>query len=298
MAKQQTTPQQKPSAGNGNGTALATVDPAALAALADVEIIDDGLSEMDQSDVKLPTKTLNMKGVDKHGEEIPKTVWYDTVDEVGKKVLRVVFVSVYKTNVYSKYDSTEGRNKIICRSDDLVTGRMKESGLERPCKGCPDTVWVKVTRDDGKVANVRNCAPVKNVIAYDRDEEKLVTLRFKKTAMPALDTHLNKHHLGKGKSAGLNRKDVPIFFFEVKLTAVLAAAGTHAVPVLERGALLTADEVRSMADGAAYVREHRATILQGADEAGERHEGAPDTSFDPDKLGGEQGKDFVDAPAA
>lgn len=283
-------------------TALAPIDGAALAALAEVEIADDGLSEMNQSDVKLPTKTLNMKGVDKNGDEIPKTVWYDTVDEVGKKQLRAVFVSIYKTNVYSKYDTGEGRTNIVCRSDDQITGRMKDTGVERPCKGCPDAKWEKATGDDGKPRNVRNCSPVKNVIAFDRDEEKLFTLRFKNTGAPALDTHLNKHHFGKGKAAGLKnpdgswRKDLPLFFFEVTLGSLLSPKGTHAVPTIERGALLSADEVKQMADGAAYVREHRESILRGADEAGEASE-APDTSFDTSKMTASEGKDFVDAPA-
>lgn len=270
--------------------AKADDNTAALAALADLDVQDDGLHEIDQSDIKLSTRTLNMPGVDGSGEEIPKAAYYDTVDETVKKKVRATFVSVHKTNVYMKFDSAENRNKVICRSDDLVTGTMRDTGEQRPCKGCPDTRWYTTVGDDGQKRNVRNCTLIHNVVAYDHDDQKLFTVRFKKGALREWTTYLNKHHLGKGKQAGLKKSDVPLFFYEAELSAKLD--GTYALPVIERGRVLTPEEVQFQADGASFIRERAAEISAAADNFDTDDTNSEgDTSFDTDTFGGSAGQD-------
>jgi hypothetical protein len=281
------------------GSALATSDDAAaLAELGGLGLEETGLEEMDQSDIKLPTKSLNMKGKDREGEEVAKSKFYDTVDETQKPRLRAVFIHSHKTNVWSSYDSSEGRNKIICRSDDLKTGTMRaEDGTEtkRPCQGCPETKFRKEVDSQGKERNVRPCSLVQNVISYDLDEEKLFTIRFKKGAGKVFLAHLNKHHFNKGKSAGLKTPHIPLYIFEVNLKGELHEDGTHALPVIERGPVLTPEQVRFMADGLRGMKDHLESIARNADEIGEVSDTPPDTSFNTNEYGGGDGQDFVDA---
>lgn len=296
MAKQSAAAIQK-----AGGGALAPVaeDAAALAALTDLDLGETGLDEMDQADIKLPTKSLNMKGKDRNGEEIAKSKFYDTVDEVQKSAIRGVFLHSHKSNVWSQYDTAEGRNKMICRSDDLVTGTMRtdDGEVQRACKGCPDTQWHKVTDEKtGEQRNVRNCNLVHNVISYDLDEEKLFTIRFKKGALKNFMSHVNKHHFNKGKAAGLKTPHIPLYIFEVVIRGDLHEDGTHALPIIERQGVLTKEQVAFMADGLRGMKDHLASIARNADEFGEASETPPDTSFNPDKFGGGEGQDFVEEP--
>lgn len=280
-------------------SALAPVaeDTAALAELGALDLDDTGLEEMDQSDIKLPTKSLNMKGKDREGEEIAKSKFYDTVDETQKPRLRAVFIHSHKTNVWSLFDQAEGRNKIICRSDDLTTGTMRtdDGEVKRPCLNCPDTKWRKETDSQGKERNVRNCNLVQNVVSYDLDDEKLFTIRFKKGASKNFLAHLNKHHFNKGKAAGLKTPHIPLYIFEVSLRGELSDDGTHALPVIERGPVLTKEQVAFMADGLRGLKDHLASIARSADEFGEASETPPDTSFNAGDFGGGDGQDFVEA---
>jgi hypothetical protein len=280
------------------GAALAlTEDSAALAELGGLNLDETGLDEMDQSDIKLPTKSLNMKGKDRAGKEIMKSQFYDTVDEAQKEEIRGVFIINHKTNVWSQYDQTEGRNKIICRSDDRVTGIMRnEDGTEteRPCKGCPQSKWRAGTDDKGNPKNVLDCNLVQNVISFDLDEEKLFTIRFKKGAAKNFLAHLNKHHFNKGKAAGLKTQHIPLFIFQVTLRGELHEDGTHALPLIERGPILKPEQVAFMKEGLLGIKEHIIRIARSADETGESTEAAPDTSFNTGDFGGGEGQDFVE----
>jgi hypothetical protein len=277
---------------DGAGLAINNED---LRALGELGVEDDGLHEADQSDVRIATKTLNMKGTDRDGNEVPKSAFYDTVEETFKKQLRMVAISLHKSNVYSRYNNAEGKTKIICRSDDLKMGTMRETREERPCKGCPDAKWYEGVDEEGKKRNLRNCHEVHTVISYDLDEEKLFSLRFKKGARKIWTDHLNRHHLNKGKPAGFPTQHVPLYAFELKATGVLAEGGAHAVPVLERGRILSKPEFLQMAEGAKFARERAAEMTASADEQGEASE-APeggDTSFNPEGFTQSAGKDFA-----
>lgn len=282
-------------------------DAAAIALLGDdADVDEDGLSEIDASDIKLPTKSINMKGTDRFGEEVPKTGYYDTVDETFKKTVRLVFVSMTKSNVYSVYDDSKGRNQIVCRSSDQVTGRYVESGQERPCKDCPDAKWERKANKDGKMVNTRNCSEVQNVVAWDQDEQKLFTIRFKKSAAKPWSVYLNKHHLNRGRamklkdSKGNPRNNVPLYMFEVMATAQIVEGKAHAIPILERGRILTKEEYAFMKEGAAFLAENKEQIARSADEQGEaldtEHEGGNGNGGD--QYGGGEGQDFQDAEAA
>lgn len=287
---------------SSNSAPLARVDEdvAALAAVGDLDLDETGLDEMDQADIKLPTKSLNMKGRDRDGEEIAKSKFYDTVDETQKSQARVVFLHSHKTNVFSRYDNSEGRNKIICRSDDLVTGTMRtdDGETQRPCHNCPDTRWRKEVDDKGIERNVRDCNLVHNVLSFDLEEEKLFMIRFKKGALKSFMGHVNKHHFNKGKAAGLKTQHIPLYIFEVAMKGELSDDGTHALPALERAGVLSKDQVAFMADGLRGMKEHLSNLARNADELGEASEGAEAAPSSNGKdYGGGEGQDFVEAPS-
>ena len=285
---------QKQTAASSDSTALA-IDNEAMRELGGLEIEEDGLHEISQRDIKLATKTLNMKGVDKFGEEVPKSSWYDTIDETVKKTLLMIPVSLHKTNVYSKFNTTDNKTYVICRSDDQKTGTMRETREQRPCAGCPDARWYDGVDDQGGKRTMRNCNEVQNVVAYDSEEKKLFSIRFKKGAGKLWTDHMNRHYLNKGKAAGFARQHIPIFAFELKLTGALAEGGTHAVPVIERGRILSRGEYLEMAEGAKVARELAAARAAAADEQGEGSEQPEggDTSFNTDGFTKGKGQDFA-----
>jgi hypothetical protein len=142
---------------------------------------------------------------------------------------------------------------------------------------------------------VRNCNLVHNILSYDLDEEKLFTLRAKKGALKNFMGHVNKHHFNKGKAAGLKTRDIPLYIFEVNVRGELADDGTHALPVFERGPVLSPQQVAFMAEGLRGMKEHLSKIARNADELGEASETPPDTSFNTASYGGGDGQDFVEA---
>src|SRR5262245_56661443 len=76
--------------GGSGGTALVASTLDELAALEGVEGVDfseDGLGQVDASDIKIAAKVFNFKGVNAQGRKIPEDVFYDTVDETVKEHL-------------------------------------------------------------------------------------------------------------------------------------------------------------------------------------------------------------------
>lgn len=273
------------------GSALTAATHDELAALGDVEFDNDGLGEIDSTDIRIAAKVFNFKGVDAKGRKIPEDAFYDTVDETVKEKLDAALLHLHKTNLYSVYDNNENRTHIVCRSFDRVTGTM-DNGTVRRCEGCPDAEW---RTEDGK--RTRNCGPVYNLFAIDRDTQLPFVIRFKRTSLPVIKSYLQKHHIGRRVVKG-KRDNYPLFCFRAELSCRMSDDGKYALPVLTRGEVLSPDEIKSHAENAKFLREHMLGLLEKTEEQVAASEAPPDTSFDPDKFGGDEGKDFVDSPAS
>lgn len=274
----------------GAGTTLATsggaglatpADSAALAAVLEgLDIGTGGLSELDESDFRLAAKIWNFKG-EIDGEPVSPTTFFDTVQETAKKELDLAFLDLHKTNLWSEF--VDGKTVRRCSSADQVMGQM-EDGTERPCKGCPDAEWQNIDVD-GKRKRTRKCGPVYNMIAMERDTQQPCVLRFKRTSLKAIQGHLQKHHVGKLVVLG-RRQNVPLFSLGVKLTLKLTGEkNKYAVPVLERGAVLSRDEVAAHVESAKFYRENILGVIAAVEKIDEKHDsgadaGGDDASFD------------------
>ena len=275
----------------GNGAALATMPTHdELAALGDMDFEHDGLEEVDSTDIRIAAKVFNFKGVDQKGRKIPEDAFYDTVDETVKEKIDAAFLHLHKTNLYSVYDNDEGRTRIVCRSFDRQMGTM-DDGTVRPCEGCPDAAW---RTENGK--RTRNCGPVYNMFGVDRETQLPFVVRFKRTSLPVIKSYLQKHHIGRRIVKG-KRDNYPLYCFRVELSCKMSDDGKYALPVLTRGEVLGSEEIKAHAENGKFLRENMLGILEKTEEQAAAIE-APDTSFDPDKFGGDEGKDFVDSPAA
>lgn len=289
MSKKQQGMSAAPPEGTAIAPASATHDE--LAVLGDMQFDNDGLDEIDNTDIRIAAKVFNFKGVDAKGRKIPEDAFYDTVDETVKEKLDAAFLHLHKSNLYSVYDNSESRTRIVCRSYDRKTGTM-DDGTERKCEGCPDAVW---RTEDGK--RTRNCGPVYNMFGVDRETQLPFVIRFKRTSLPVIKSYLQKHHIGRRIVKG-KRDNYPLFCFRAELSCKMSDDNKYALPVLTRGEVLGPDEIKSHAENAKFLRENMFGLLEKTEEQVAASE-APDTTFDPDKFGGETGNDFVDSsPAA
>jgi len=279
------------------GTAIATYEAThdELAELGDVDLGDDGLGQVDREDIRIAAYTLNMKGKGADGRPYPIDAYYNTVDETTKLRVNAAFLHLHKTNMWSRYNELERRSDIKCRSYDRVTGTM-DNGTQRPCAGCPDAEW----RRDAEGKRTRNCSPVYNLFAFDRDAQIPFVTRYKRTALPVIKAHLQKHHIGRRIVRGV-RSNYPLHVFAVELSARLSDNGNYALPVIARGAVLARAEVEFLRDNARTLREQVIPILShvesnvaasGAGDAGDVVDEG-DTSFEPEKYAADAGKDFA-----
>lgn len=295
MAKQQTIKDTAPANDNAPSTSLATLTNDALGGLELGADADDGLGEADQSDYRDAALVLNFKGKDKNGRAIPPDVFYNTISETTHERVHLTLCLLHKTNLYSKFDKARNKTDIICRSFDRVQGTM-DNGTIRPCEGCPDAKWYQGTGDDGKPKRMKNCSEVYNLMGVDRDTAQPVVVRFKKTALPVIKTYLQKHHLGRRLVKG-KRLNYPLYAFSVTMTAKLAADGaTYAVPILERGDVLTEDEIRVHAENTKALNQRMRGVLERLEDQVEGRE--VDTSFDVDAMAEAEGQDFVESKEA
>lgn len=248
-------------------------DSALLASMLDgLDVGTGGLGEIDEADFRLAAKIWNFKG-EIDGEPVSPTTFFDTVQETAKKELDLAFLDLHKTNLWSEF--IDGKTVRKCSSADRVMGQM-DDGTERPCKGCPDAEWRNV---DGK--RTRRCGPVYNVISMERDTQQPCVLRFKRTSLKAIQSHLQKHHIGKLVVLG-QRKNVPLFSLGVKLSLKLTGEkNKYAVPVLERGEVLGREEVAAHADSAKFYRENILGVMAAVEKIDERHDSGADVGADP-----------------
>lgn len=267
------------------GTALVASSNAELAAaLEGVDFGDGGLGEVGNEDIKIAAKVFNMKGVDPKGDPIPPNVFFDTVQETTDKELDLVLLDLHKTNEWREFDAATQKSITHCRSQDQITGKMADDTL-RPCKDCPDAKW---STDPSTGKRGRRCGPVYNMIAADAKTGDPCVVRFKKTALPVIQQHLNKHHIGKLQIAPGRRGNVPLFAMVARMSLKMVGTTTkYAIPVIERGRILRNDEVAAHAASAKFYRE---AVLPMLDKLGEKDAGGDeggDTSFNPSDFGGD-----------
>jgi hypothetical protein len=263
------------------GAAIAIVDE--LEGLDAAELGVDGLEEIDSSDIKIGLQVYNFKGTDNAGDPIPPNVFFDTLSEVTRKEIRLALLLLNKTREWREYDEGEGVSKIRCRSMDNVTGTL-EDGRTRACEGCPDYAWQSI---NGK--RTRRCGPVYAVVAVDRDTQQPTIVRFKKTSLPVIQQYLNRHFIGRRMVAG-KRANYPLFAFETVARLKMSDDKKYALPVLDRGDVLSQDEIRSHAESAKYYREIILPTLQKlvdadkSDESARGNGAGADVSFNADDF--------------
>lgn len=238
--------------GNGNGgSALALAGNEALATIDFDNLGTDGMEEVGAEDVKIARKVFNAKTIDASGEPVAVNMWFDTITEETKRELDLALLTLTKRNTWSEYDEVEGRTNVRCESLDQVTGTM-DNGRQRPCQGCPDAQWQ--TDENGR--RKRRCGPVYAVLAVERDTQQPCLLTFKKTSLPVIQTHLNKHHIGRMTRNG-KRANVPLFAYQVTAKLKMSDDKKYAIPVLERGDVLPPEEIKAHAETAKAFREFR-----------------------------------------
>jgi len=289
----------KHKAAEGNGSlangeapssaALAPVSGDELAVLLDgLDISDDGLSEIGQEDIKLPTKVWNFKGLDQEGNPIAANVFYDTVTEQLARSLDLILIKLHKTREWREYVQGEGRSRVRCRSFDQVKGTM-EDGTERPCEGCPDARWMDVIGDDGKPRRAAKCGPVYNIFAVELATRQPCVLRFKKTSLKEIQSYLNKHHINKrtvnGKLVGGHQ---PLYFYACRATLKMSDDKKYALPVLEKRETLSRADIAQASATCAYVT----TVLLG--ELSKVIDQEQDAAGDTSKFPNDEGKDFIE----
>jgi hypothetical protein len=303
------------SASKTEQTALASVAPSndQLAAFNEVfggmDFEADGLEEKDADDIKTPALVFNLKGEDKnkHSRTLREMMFTDTEEYVTE--LSFIMVAYAKSHRYTQFNDTENRNETICSSFDRQIGTVRKNhpklqqvvqGMTRPCATCPDMQWYK--NSEGK--NKRNCAEISNVIAVqvtgELDEKGFVPptalgrefmVRFGRTSLPPFEAHLNKHHFKKHPT--LRGKDVPLFAYAVTVTMEPQKGGNYAIPVFTKGAMVSGETARQLAEIAKMFRENREERMAAADKQEEKHADAIDT--DGESSGGQRSRnEFAD----
>lgn len=277
------------------GTALAPIvgsDELADVLGAGVTFEDDGLSEA-SDEIKIAVYTLNMKGLDARGKKLPEDQFFDTIAEVTRETVEAVFLDLHRTNLFATFDEAEKKTVVHCRSFDQKTGVIQdEARTERPCAGCPHNEWKS---ENGKRS--KDCAEVFNITAIDRGTGLPFVVRFKKTAMPEIRGYLKKHFVGRRVVNG-KVGNYPLYSFVTTMTGKMEPGGKYALPILQRGPVLSREEMTTHQETQRFLRANLQAIIDRAEAQDAGAEGAPDTSFNTDKFSADKGQDFVDSPSA
>jgi hypothetical protein len=288
-------PGAAPAPATGSALMLGGSDELAGLALDEDALADDGLAEVNRDDIRIATLAINFKGLDKSGRGIPADSIYNTLDEVVLNDVDAALLLLRKTRLYSVYIEAEKKSDVVCRSFDNIKGTMAD-GTVRPCEGCPDNEWM--TKPDGKRA--RHCSPVYNVFGIDRRAGQLFMMRFKKTSLDVVKSHLQKHHIGRRRLPTGKNGNYPLYVFNVRLTAKMAGPkATHALPVIEKIGVLPAAEITAYAEALQTLQAQTDAVIDKSDKApsgGEPGDGGGDASFGygaNDKYAADAGQDFV-----
>lgn len=268
-----------------DSAALAKTEEANLAELADFfdGVETTGLEDVGGEDIIIAAKIFNMGGLDADGNAYPRNVFFDTLTTEVQDSIRAVLLVDSKSHRWDEYDNAEERTVVLCQSDDRVTGIMQTDGTERRCAGCPDFQWMR--GEDGKP--MRRCGEVHTVVGVELETETPFIVRFKKTGLKAWRSYLMAHHKGKYKSPKTGKRgDVPLFVYEIEITAAMHKSGKYALPVLGRGDRLSADAMRDAHDSAVAYKEIIGKVVAVAD--------AQDARTAPEKDPALSADDFAD----
>lgn len=225
-------------------------EPAELAHLDGIDFESDGMEDVDENDVSIPVKVFNMSGKNPStGRALTKDEFFDTVTETTQREIDAVLLTMNKTFEWREFDNDKNESVVHCRSLDRRTGTLKD-GSQRACDGCPDRTWS--TGKDGK--RVRRCGEVMNFVGIERLTESPFIIRTKKTSLRPSRQYLNRHFIGKRRTAK-GRGNVPLFAFQTHITLELHESGNYAVPVFSRGAPLNRTALMACAESAKYYRD-------------------------------------------
>ena len=258
----------------GKSTAIQKTsdEQAEIAALAECsEFFDqmaiDGMEDVGGEDLKLAVKLWNMKGLDSNAKAYPKDVFFDTISEETCETIETVMLLTQKSNRWDEFDNAQDKTIVFCTSEDRITGMMRADNSTRPCKSCPDRGWFKDEKGDPK----RKCGEVHTVVALERASQRPFLIRFKKTALKPFRTYVMRHHWGARVAADGSRKNVPLFAYSMTLSLAMDPGGLYAIPVLERGAMLSRDHMEKMHENAKAYLEIMSEVLVHADAQTAKH---------------------------
>ncbi len=242
----------------------------------------DGYSNS-QSGPSLPRKLYNRKGVAQNGERITPDVFWDTVQDTVVPELNCIMMLSVLTRAWFKYSNANKRNEFFCTSSDGVTGVLEATQQRRKCDGCPDTKWYK----DQEGKSVVNCTDVRTVLCVDVDNQyEPFLLRFQKTSAKALTQYMARHHDGRLKPPGSNKRyNLPLYAHHCHITLEMSQNQNYAVPVLTFGEKSTPEEAQLARDTIAAMQpllEHAATDRTVDDDTNSAEAG--DASFDPNSF--------------
>lgn len=240
----------------------------------------DGYSDS-KSGPSLPRKLYNRKGLTDNGVRITPDVFWDTVQDTIQDELDCIMVLSVLSRAWFKWSNANNRNEFFCTSSDGVTGVLESTNQHRPCEGCPDRKWYK--GDDGK--QTVNCTDIRTVLCVDAVTHDPYLLRFQKTSAKTLTQYMARHHDGRLRKPGSNKRyNLPLYAHHVHVTLELSENGNFAVPVLTFGDKSTPEEAQLARETIEAMRpalEHAVADRAVDDTAGAE---AGDTSFDPDKF--------------
>lgn len=232
----------------------------------------DGYSDATKDKVRIGRRLYNLSG--KQGDasvQVAVNQWFDTRAESVANTLDCVFLTMRAHRAFTEYNNGAGRNEYICSSPDKVTGTIEASGVQRPCKGCPDNVW----HVNGEGKRVVNCSELYTLLAVDTRTHEPFLTTFKNTANKALLAYLAKHHDGRLVLKSGKRTNVPLYFYNVAIGLELSDNGKFATPVFTKGAPVSREMAAQYRDTIEALSQ-----LSHRDEQAATAAPVGDTSFD------------------
>lgn len=232
----------------------------------------DGYSDQVPADrIKLPRLIFNKAGVDKAGNRFGVDDFYNTVTELSARTVDCIFAHVRRTRAWTSYDETDESTTYHCASSDCVTGTLESTGVERPCRKCPDAEW----RKDDRGKRTVHCNEIYSVLAQDLTTGEPFMVTFRKTSEAPWISHISKYHANRLRVPGRPVANVPLYAYHLQLGLMLQPNGKYALPTITVTGTSTRVEAQSCLDAAAHMREVFSAAAVAAD---------PDTSFDPNEF--------------
>jgi hypothetical protein len=258
-----------------------------------------GLEEVDADDLRLGHWVFNMKReiVGQDGKRVltkSDQFWNTQTDRLEDK-LTLVFLALHKTRKWFYFDNDQDETIHVCRSNDTVRGTMLRAhgpklteGLERPCAGCPQSMWrTEPNARTGKIERILDCSRELNFLAIEPSSTDPCVIRFRRTSeKPAIDM-LNKYFIGKRVTLA-GRKNLPLYTTEIEITLKLSENGNFAVPEFRKVRLLSKAEAVRMLEQATFLSQYVTRAVETADrgekKAGPEERGDDSADFDPNKI--------------